>query len=239
MTISFIDISNWQAGFDPAAAPVDGVVVKATEGLNYVDPYCDNFYQSAKAACKLLGFYHFAGSGDPLAEAAFFYQNTKGYLHEAIPILDWEGDQSVEWVNKFVSKFNNISGGIWPWIYANPWRFNQGGVESNCARWIASYPNVTAPTFDDAQGWDCPEADGNVVAWQFCSDGPVNGWNVDCSLYYGDTASWNKYAGREEPSPACPGINRSDIDTPGYYLTGAITLANDDIKVTIESNKNG
>ena len=61
--LKFIDISNWQAGFDPATAPVDGVICKATEGLNYVDPKCDGFIQKADGAGKLWGFYHFAGSG--------------------------------------------------------------------------------------------------------------------------------------------------------------------------------
>lgn len=221
--LKFIDISNWQAGFDPATAPVDGVICKATEGLNYVDPKCDGFIQKADGAGKLWGFYHFAGSGDPLAEAAFFYRNTMNYCGKGIPVLDWEGQQSVNWVNQFVNQYHNLTK-VWPWIYANPWRFNQGGVESNCARWVASYPSVTAPTHAIAEGWKCPEADGNVVAWQFASDCPVGGWKLDGDLFYGDAAAWSAYARG----------GRSIVDDAAANIS---TFENEAVKVTVEVKK--
>lgn len=223
--INFIDISSHQTALNlvTVSSSIQGVIVKATEGTNYVNPCCDTHYQQAKKCSLLRGFYHFAGTGDPLAEAAFFYRNVLGYLHDGIPILDWEGKQSVDWVNKFVRQFHNLSG-VWCWIYANPWRFNQGGVEKNCARWVADYPSVTHPTFAQAQRWKCPGADGNVVAWQFCSDGRLNGYNgnLDCSLYYGDKESWLKYAGANGDGGAC-----NSGDKP-------VTLSGNGYKVTIE-----
>lgn len=221
--LKFIDISNWQAGFDPATAPVDGVICKATEGLNYVDPKCDGFIQKADGAGKLWGFYHFAGSGDPLAEAAFFYRNTMNYCGKGIPVLDWEGQQSVNWVNQFVNQYHNLTK-VWPWIYANPWRFNQGGVETNCARWVASYPSVTAPTHETAAGWKCPAADGNVVAWQFASDCPVAGWKLDGDLFYGDAAAWNAYA-------------RGGRSIADDVASNVSTFENESVKVTVEVKK--
>lgn len=223
--LNFIDISSYQASLSLVAVSksIQGVIIKATEGTNYVNPYCDTHYQQAKK-CKLLrGFYHFAGNNDPLAEAAFFYRNVLGYLHDGIPILDWEGEQSVDWVNRFVRQFHDLTG-IWCWIYANPWRFNQGGVEKNCARWVASYPAVSHPTFAQAAQWGCPKADGNVVAWQFCSDGRLNGYtgNLDCSLYYGDEESWLKYADANGNGSAC-----NPDDKP-------VTLSGNGYKVTIE-----
>lgn len=222
--LNFIDISNWQKGFDPSTAPVDGVIAKATEGLTFVDPYCDGFVQKAKASGKLWGFYHFAGNGNATAEADYFVENCRNYFGEGIPVLDWEGTQGVAWVNEFVRRVHDITG-VWPWIYANPWRFNQGGVESNCARWVASYPAVAHPTFAQAAGWKCPTADGNVVAWQFCSDGMVNDWALDCSVYYGDAASWKRYAGTKSPEPAKPSAPEP---------SNSATLENDSYRVTIE-----
>ena len=218
--LKFIDISNWQAGFDPATAPVDGVICKATEGLNYVDPKCDGFIQKADGAGKLWGFYHFAG---PLAEAAFFCRNTMNYCGKGIPVLDWEGQQSVNWVNQFVNQYHNLTK-VWPWIYANPWRFNQGGVETNCARWVASYPSVTAPTHETAAGWKCPAADGNVVAWQFASDCPVAGWKLDGDLFYGDAAAWNAYA-------------RGGRSIADDVASNVSTFENESVKVTVEVKK--
>lgn len=231
--LNFIDISSYQADLNLVAvsSSIQGVIVKATEGTSYVNPYCDRHYQQAKSANLLRGFYHFAGSDDPLAEAAFFYRNVLGYLHDGIPVLDWEVGQTVDWVNRFVRQFHNLTG-IWPWIYANPWRFNQGGVEPNCARWVASYPEVEHPTFAQAASWECPSADGNVVAWQFCSDGRVSGYNanLDCSVYYGDRESWLRYA---DSNALAGGIAGSDGGHGGSYAP-PVTLENETYKITVE-----
>lgn len=236
--IKFIDISSHQAGLDLVAvsSSIHAVIVKATEGTDYVNPYCDKHYRQAKNANLLRGFYHFAGSADPLAEAAFFYRNTMGYLYDGIPVLDWEGvyrkgklvfEQSVEWVNQFVRQFHNLTD-MWCWIYANPWRFNQGGVEPNCARWVTAYPEVVHPSFAQAASWDCPSADGNVVAWQFCSDGRLSGYNanLDCSMYYGDRESWLRYAGCDSLAGGAGGNTGSGTSTD--------TLENENYKITIE-----
>lgn len=223
--LNFIDISSYQASLSLVAVSksIQGVIIKATEGTNYVNPYCDRHYEQAKNAGLLRGFYHFAGTDKPEAEAEYFWNNCRNYFRDGIPVLDWEGNQSVDWVNRFVRHLKDISG-IWCWIYANPWRFNQGGVEKNCARWVADYPSVTHPTFAQAQRWKCPKADGNVVAWQFCSDGRLNGYNgnLDCSLYYGDKESWLKYAGANGSGSACNSDNKP------------VTLSGNGYKVTIE-----
>lgn len=231
--LNFIDISSYQDSLNLAAvsSSIQGIIVKATEGTSYVNPYCDRHYGQARGANLLRGFYHFAGTGDPLAEAAFFYRNVLGYLHDGIPVLDWEGNQAVDWVNRFVRRFHGLTG-IWPWVYANPWRFNQGGVEPNCARWVASYPAVAHPTFAQAASWKCPDADGNVVAWQFCSDGRVSGYNadLDCSVYYGDRESWLKYAGS---NALAGGIAGSDGGN-GNSGASAETLESETYKITVE-----
>lgn len=218
-----IDISNWQSGTNIPFTSVDFVICKATEGTGFVDAYCDGWVQSAKANGNAWGFYHFAGTGNAISEADWFIGNCEGYFYEGVPVLDWEGAQSVQWANDFVRRVHDMTG-VWPWIYARPEYFNQGGVEANCARWVAEWPNVTSPTFDMAQTWLPSETDGNVVAWQFCSDGYVAGCGpLDCNLYYGDAASWALYA-------------KGDRDqVPGENLPGTVHVLEDsDYKVTIE-----
>lgn len=231
--VRFIDISNWQGDINlPALLPnVDGVVCKATEGATFVDPYCDGWIQQCINTGKPWGFYHFAGSGDAIEEATHFIQNTINYFKHGIPVLDWEGNQSVDWVNEFVAEVYS-STHVWPWIYGNPWRFNQGGVEPNCARWVAEYPSVTSPSFDMAESWECPEAEGNVVAWQFCSDGRVSGYNgnIDCSLFYGTEKQWRAYAlGYNETDSPVP--SPDDSSDTGISVS---VLENDEYKITIE-----
>lgn len=231
--LDFIDISSYQGDLDLAAVSgsVQGVIVKATEGTSYVNPCCDRHYRQAKNAGLLRGFYHFAGGGDPLAEAAFFYRNAMGYLHDGIPVLDWEGSQSVDWVNRFVRRFRDLTG-IWCWIYANPWRFDQGGVEPNCARWVASYPEIAHPSFARAATWKCPRADGNVVAWQFCSDGRLPGYSadLDCSIYYGDGESWLRYADFNSLAGGVAG-GGGGAGGPGAL---PVTLENEMYRITVE-----
>lgn len=227
--LNFLDTSNWQGGYNPALTGADAVIVKATEGTNFVDPYCDSIIQQCKSAGVPWGFYHFA-SDNWLAteEAQYFVDNCRNYFGHGIPVLDWEGNQSVDWVNAFVEYVHEQTD-VWPWIYANPWRFNQSGVNQNCARWVASYPDVASPTWSQARGWDCPAADGNVVAWQFCSDGAVNGiaGNVDLDLFYGTKEQWVTYA---------RGDNRPDNsgNDAGHNPDGVVALENDAYKVTIE-----
>lgn len=208
MAIHFIDIASYQAGLDlrAAASEIDGVIIKATEGTGYVNPSCDEHWNQACDAGLLRGFYHFAGDSDPVAEADYFMQHTAGYFGSGVPVLDWEGNQDVAWVNAFVRRVHDVKG-VWCWIYANPWRFNQGGVEQNCMRWVASYPEVSSPTFAQAEGWDAPSADGVVGAWQFASDGRLSCWggNLDFDLFYGDAAAWAAYCGAGASSaPAAP-----------------------------------
>ena len=224
--LRFIDISNWQEGLELSklSPSPDAVVCKATEGLWFVDPCCDAFIQTAIAMGKPFGFYHFASSASATGEADFFIANCEGYFGCGIPVLDWEGEQSVAWVNEFVNRVHDVKG-VWPWIYTNPWRFDQGGVEPNCMRWVASYPSVTSPTWEQAEGWDCPEAEGFVGAWQFCSDGKLAGYDgcLDLDLFYGDKEAWNKYAGRV-------GVDSGDGDS----VPETATLENDEYRVTIE-----
>lgn len=194
--IHFIDVSNHQgrAGMDLSKVlpSVGGVVCKATEGTGYVDAYCDPFVQTCHAEGKPWGFYHFARSNGATAEATFFLNNTINYFGEGIPVLDWEMDQSVDWVNEFVRVIHDQTG-VWPWIYANPWRFNQGGVEPNCMRWVAQYPGIT--TFAQAEKSSPDATEGTVGAWQFTSSGRIDGYagNIDCNLFYGDAAAWAAY----------------------------------------------
>lgn len=201
--LNIIDISSWQSDIvlGDVMPHVDGCIVKATEADNYVNPYCDKWVQQLEKIGKPWGFYHFAQafSSDAASQANYFIKNCKGYFGKGIPILDWEVAVNEKWVNTFVNIVHSETG-IWPWIYGNAWRFDSGVVERNCARWVAAYPDVYQPTFAQAAKWDVPECDGNVVAWQFCSDGRVKGYrgDLDCSLFYGDGNSWKKYAGRND-----------------------------------------
>lgn len=221
-----IDISNHQgsAGFKISnhLSQIDFCICKASEGTGFVDAYCDVFVQTLIAAGKPWGFYHFAGNGDPVSEAEYFHRNTSNYFGKGVPVLDWEGDQSVDWVNRFTSRIHELTR-VHPWIYGNPWRFNQGGVDQNCMRWIASYPNVVSPPIDYDLP-DTPQTDGLVGAWQFCSDGRLPGYsgNLDFNVFYGDAEAWQRYVtgdNAQSPEPIEPDTDVFENDRMRVEVT--------------------
>lgn len=226
MSMKFIDISNWQAGLNVAAVVKNGglgaVIVKATEGVGFVDKSCDGFVQQCISNGIRFGFYHFARNNDAAAEAEFFRKNTTGYEGKGIPVLDWEDGQSIAWVNKFVERYHELTG-VWPWVYGNAWRFNQGTVNTNCGRWVAGYPSNGITDINYGLNNDCAYKvnNGLVCAWQFSSSVRISGYsgNLDGDVFYGDAAAWDKYAGG---SPASGGSGGSTTTTSGSVLSLAV-----------------
>nr|DAU44666.1 MAG TPA: hypothetical protein [Caudoviricetes sp.] len=193
-----VDVASHQAGIVTGALDCDAVICKATEGTGYVNPYCDEHYQSAKAAGKLLGVYHYASGGNPEAEAEFFINNVQGYLHEAILVLDWEsGDNAAwgdsSWVARFCAHVVALTG-INPMIYVQRSAANQCVGLGDYGIWLAEYPDYAL------RGWGDyvePNYSGDYAMHQFTSSGAISGWSgpLDLSLFFGDANAWLAYAG--------------------------------------------
>lgn len=226
MVMQGYDVSNWQSGYstDWLIRTSDFLIMKATEGLNFVDGYCDGWVQACRNAGHPWGFYHFARNNDPIAEADFFVDDTANYFGEGIPVLDWEDGQSVAWVNAFVERVHSRTG-VWPWIYANPWRFQLGGVNENCGRWVASYPG--GEPSPDA----CPVADGvPVCCWQYTST------PLDKNYFYGDVETWRAYAtgGKETEGDEDMTPEQSQmLENCNYMLTRSDDPTGHDANVTL------
>lgn len=237
MSMKFIDISNWQAELDVATVVknggLGGVIVKATEGVGYVDKSCDKFIQQCIKNDIPFGFYHFARNNDAKAEAEFFRKNTTGYEGKGIPVLDWEDDQSVSWVNTFVERYHELTG-VWPWIYANPWRFKQGNVNANCGRWVAGYPKngITDINYGVKNSLPGSYNVGSVCAWQFSSSVRIGGYNgsLDGDVFYGDKEAWAKYAGSKgsssSGSSSSTGSSSSNVASSGTTIELVLGVMN-------------
>ena len=204
-----IDISKWQSVGTGDQAP-DFVICKATEGVGYVDSTCDAHYQRAKAQGKLLGVYHFArpdlgNSGE--AEADFFVKNIKGYIGEAILVLDYEcAPYSDDWAYAFAKRVHDLTG-VWPMLYASASKIN--GVNwsktaKNCGLWIAGYPNkYNVPNPPTPSVSDMPYGIGAWAfwaIWQYSSSAGA----LDLDIANMDREAWGKYAaanGEVKPTP--------------------------------------
>lgn len=197
MTLKGIDISNWQKGFNIAAAKPGFVIVKATEGLTFTDKCCNEFVQTCIDNGIPFGFYHFARSNDAEEEATFFYNQTKDYVGRGIPILDLEVPNGNAWLETWCKTYHDLSG-VYPWVYMNSDYVNNRGygtswVKANCGLWLAGYPKAYTAYPDSA----CPyKHDGwTLAAWQFTDNLAMGDMRVDGDFFYGDVAAWNKYAG--------------------------------------------
>ena len=203
MRMNGIDISNWQRDINLSAVKADFVIVKAT------DKSCDMLFQKALSLGKKLGFYHFArptANNDPIREADFFYENCKGYFGKAIPILDWEAEnkQNVAYAKAWLDRVYQRSG-VKPVIYMSESVVNaydwSSVANADYGLWVAKYrDNATDYNYNMANAGSHPKVKWwkFYCMWQWTSTGRLDGYgyNLDCNVFYGDGATWDKYAGK-------------------------------------------
>ena len=222
-----IDISHWQANLDIASTGAQFVICKATQGTTFVDPSCDRHYQIAKRLGLKLGVYHYASGGDPVAEADFFVRNIKGYVGEAILILDWEKTQNgryhehASWCLKFLNRVKELTG-VKPLVYMSAsvikvadWSKVMAG---DYGLWVAGWP-------DNRDSWDIPDFRWDVKPWPFYAlwQYTSSGGRLDRDVFMGDATAWDKYAnpsGSPTPSPAPAPARKSNEDLATEVIRG-------------------
>lgn len=223
MSLKGIDIASYQANLNAETIPADFVIVKATEGVGYVNPYCDKHFQQALKAGKKLGVYHFArnSSNDAIAEADFFLKNIQGYIKNAILVLDWEDGGAVKdvaWAKRFLDRVFEKTG-VKALIYMSESVVNSHDWSSvanaDYGLWVAKYRDNAADfnynmelagTVPSVKYWK------GYAMWQWSSTGRLDGYdgNLDVNEFYGDKEAWDKYAGG---APAVPS-NAGQVATP-------------------------
>ena len=226
MSMNGIDVSGWQAGINLAAVPCDFVIIKSTQGTSYVNKDCDRAYQQAKAAGKLLGVYHYFSGGDPYAEAEFFVKNVKGYVGEAILVLDWEGEQNSKFsqgpavAKPFLDKVAELTG-VRPLIYMSKSVCRQHDWSSVAALyglWVAQYADNNSTGYksnpwSDNKGYG---AWGSPAIFQYSSHGCLSGYNgnLDINIAYMDANGWKSYAGAKSGTVSKPAASTPQQTTP-------------------------
>lgn len=202
-----IDISHWQKGIDLSQVNFDFVIVKATEGVNYLDPCMDEYITKAKSLGKCIGFYHFARPEKNTAsqEAQFFVEKVKNHIGEAVLALDWEseGKANVSWAREWLDTVYSLTG-IKPIIYMSASvtkEYDWSSVASDYALWVARYrDNEIDVNYDMSKAGDKPVVASwnNFIMWQWTSVGRLDGYasNLDCDAFYGEVSDWNNLCGK-------------------------------------------
>lgn len=185
-----IDVSHWQNVIDWKRVKTDFAIIKATQGVRYVDPRFKENQAGARSIGVVRGFYHFADGGDAKKEAAHFVKTIGGLEQNELVVLDWEINHpnAVAWCRVWLDEVKRLTG-VKPLLYTNYARVKELNwklvVDGDYGLWVARYPKpdlgvyipLLRPTSDEWPFW---------VLWQYSSKGKVNGILGNVDMNHGD-----------------------------------------------------
>lgn len=198
------DISRWQGNYTETGEPIVMVKISGGDQGLYIDPQAANNYNQVIAHGHAFGGYHFAGGGDPIAEANFFLNAMKPWKPGEVPALDWEISHSnpVGWVQSFVTQVHKVAG-AWPIVYMNLatlMAYNWSPVLTNCGLWLADWTGSPNPNINSGK---------YTYVMQQYNDGP----NYDRDVFFGTVTQFKKY-GWPTPKPPAPAPAPKPTPTP-------------------------
>jgi lysozyme len=220
--LKIADVSSYQGNdISGILNANDGVIVKATQSTDYVNPSYQAQVSATRNAGKKLGVYHFIQGGVEVNAQAQHFLDTVGGLatdDQVALILDFENNASYPVLSgneprQFADYVYNKTGKK-IWLYISNSDIRGGGhgyywsdMNDNPV-WVAGYPlNDGSGYTKDLQDWadshyfnNLPWWGENVTMWQFDSN------PYDQSVFYGDQGTWDKLAQRvnkpaEQPAP--------------------------------------
>ena len=206
MSMNGIDVSSHQQGINLSVVPADFVMVKATQGLNYINPDFVRAADQTLSTGKLLGIYHYISGGGAEAEADYFLSKIQKYIGKAILVVDWETYSNSVWGEgvPYVKRFLDhvyAKTKIKPLVYMNKStcrQFNWSSVSNDYGLWCAQYKDnnttgyQTNPWTDNSTfgTWKEP------YIYQYTQTGKLSGYNgaIDLDIAYITKNKWNKLA---------------------------------------------
>ena len=207
MSLNGIDIASYQKGINLSIVPCDFVIIKATQGLSYVNPDFARAYAQAKACGKLLGIYHYANGAGATKEAEFFVKTIGNRVGECVLVIDWEsaqnsqyGKSDVSYVKTFCDRVYELTG-VRCLVYMSKSvcrAHNWSDVAKNYGLWVAQYANNNRTGYQ-SNPWTDSKSYGawkSPVIFQYSSKGSLKGWsgNLDLDIAYLTPEQWKQYA---------------------------------------------
>ena len=179
-----IDISNNNGSIDfnkVKSAGIEVVIIKATEGVDWIDPLLEEHYNNACGKGFSIGFYHFMSEKtNPSKQAEDFYKAIKNKEYNVLPCLDIEvnsyhrnATQITDRCLEFLKSFKELSG-LNCMIYTGGY-FGRDNLDSR----IKGYPCWAAH-----YGVSKPMDMGfiNVVGHQYTEKGIIPGINGNVDM---------------------------------------------------------
>ncbi len=94
MSLNGMDIAGYQANMNTKTIAGDFIIVKATQGTGYINPYFKSQIDGVIKSGRIAGIYHYANGSGVTGEVNFFLQTIKDYIGKAILCLDWETSEN-------------------------------------------------------------------------------------------------------------------------------------------------
>ena len=208
------EVTDWAAA---KASGIDFAFIRVSDGLQYPDPWFDDYWPAVKAAGMLRGAYQFfRPDQDPVAQADFLLGKilpvTPGDLP---PVLDLEnaGDLTHEQVVASVQAWiDHVSAAIGrpPIVYAGlySWPELTGGADyTTSPLWIAQYTSAACP--------DIPDPWTTWRFWQHTASGSapgVTGTTLDLDVFDGTLADLDAFANVAPPPCGTIATTGGEID---------------------------
>lgn len=205
-----IDISNYQRGIDLSKGSYDFAIIKATEGIGFLDKSFFDFAVQLTKLGKLIGCYHFArpdlnGTVAGMErEANWFIEQVDraGLIGKAILILDWEKEpfDRGELIKAFCDKVFNLTG-ITTFIYSNAatlvsWKHLFYDFEMDQPIYMAYWPSIKIVEVGKNPELQKPSYDIPWFIWQYSATGIFPGFKakVDLDISILTKEEWKSYA---------------------------------------------
>jgi len=187
------DISRWQGTYTETGEPIVFVKISGGDQGLYIDPQAALNYNKVITNGHGFGGYHFAGGGDPIAEANFFLNAMQPWNPGEVPCLDWEisHPDPVGWCLAFANQVH-ARAGAWPLIYMNLATlraYDWSPVLNNCALWLADWTGAPNPNIDTGKY--------TYTVLQY-NDGPVYDRDV---VYVDSIDQFKKFGWPAAPAP--------------------------------------
>ncbi len=200
-----VDVSRWQGDIDWPKLRRHGAnfaYIKATDGIDHVDPMFTANWTAARRAGIRRGAYHFFYWCRTAAEQAeWFIRNVPKEKGALPPVLDveWNHDSACKWrpsrdeilekMQVFLDRLERHYGQR-PVIYTAPdfYADNLRGAFPNHAFWLRSVAAHPAKTYPGRK-W---------LFWQYSGSGLSHGvaGRIDLNVFGGDEADWWRWLGK-------------------------------------------
>lgn len=222
-----VDVSNWQCDIDTYVLDADFVVAGATWGIGGFNNVCltNGVNQAANyqlgramASGKSIGVYHYAMGHDVNAEADFFVDNVRGYVGNAVLVLDWESQDNPQfgngmWLETWIRRVHDRTR-VWPIVYVQASALGQltSFVREHCGVWVAQYASMNVTGYQETP-W-LYGAYGEAMR-QYTSNGYVSGYagRLDLNYFRGERWQWDAYARGDGANVSAPGKTNTGGNT--------------------------